>query len=91
MIVARNTDYWAGAPKVERIRFTVVPDAITSALELKKGSADLASNVITLDMVHALESAHPKARYMITPHTYAAAFMRRALPGRLLDLVLSRS
>jgi len=34
-----------------------VPDAITSALELKKGSADLASNVVTLDMVHALESA----------------------------------
>jgi peptide/nickel transport system substrate-binding protein len=35
----------------------VVPDAITSALELKKGSADLASNVVTLDMVHTLESA----------------------------------
>jgi peptide/nickel transport system substrate-binding protein len=39
------------------VRFAVVPDAITSALELKKGSADLASNVVTLDMVHALESA----------------------------------
>jgi peptide/nickel transport system substrate-binding protein len=34
----------------------VVPDTITSALELKKGSADLASNVLTLDMVHALEA-----------------------------------
>jgi peptide/nickel transport system substrate-binding protein len=32
----------------------VVPDAITSSLELKKGSADLASNVVTLDMVHTL-------------------------------------
>src|ERR1700710_992396 len=39
-----------------RIRFTVVPDTITSALELKKGSADLASNVVTLDMVHTLEA-----------------------------------
>ncbi|MCU1223007.1 MAG: extracellular solute-binding protein family 5 [Edaphobacter sp.] len=57
VVVERNAAYWAGTPKVERIRFTVVPDAITSALELKKGSADLASNVITLDMVHALESA----------------------------------
>src|SRR5882757_4852573 len=47
-----------GAPgqRIERIRFTVVPDAITSALELKKGSADLASNVVTLDMVHTLEA-----------------------------------
>jgi peptide/nickel transport system substrate-binding protein len=39
----------------------VVPDTITSALELKKGSADLASNVVTLDMVHTLE-AEPKLK-----------------------------
>jgi len=68
VIVVRNDDYWAskikplsampdGAKRIERVRFEVVPDAITSALELKKGSADLASNVVTLDMVHALESA----------------------------------
>jgi peptide/nickel transport system substrate-binding protein len=52
-----------GAPgqTIERIRFTVVPDTITSALELKKGSADLASNVVTLDMVHTLE-AEPKLK-----------------------------
>jgi len=43
------------AHKIERVRFEVVPDTITSALELKKGSADLASNVVTLDMVHTLE------------------------------------
>ena len=35
----------------------MVPDAITTALELKKGSADAESNVITLDMVHALQDA----------------------------------
>jgi peptide/nickel transport system substrate-binding protein len=67
VIVERNHDYWAdrvdelppvaaGAQRIERIRFTVVPDTITSALELKKGSADLASNVVTLDMVHTLET-----------------------------------
>ena len=44
----------AGARRVERVRFAVVPDAITTALELKKGSADAESNGITLDMVHAL-------------------------------------
>ncbi len=41
--------------RIERVRFAVVPDAITSALELQKGSADMASNVVTLDMVHALK------------------------------------
>lgn len=63
VLVERNNDYWAEAPappagmrRIERIRFTVVPDTITSALELQKGSADLASNVVTLDMVHTLES-----------------------------------
>jgi peptide/nickel transport system substrate-binding protein len=63
VIVERNHYYWAdrmdaaaaGTQRIERIRFTVVPDTITSALELKKGSADLASNVVTLDMVHTLE------------------------------------
>lgn len=55
VIVARNPDYWAGAPKIDGVRFTVVPDAITSALELRKGSADLASNVLTLDMIHTLQ------------------------------------
>jgi peptide/nickel transport system substrate-binding protein len=64
VIVERNDDYWAGQPavptgakRIEKVRFEVVPDTITSALELKKGSADLASNVVTLDMVHTLESA----------------------------------
>jgi len=56
VIVERNTDYWAGAPKIAWVRFEVVPDNITTALELKKGSGDVESNAITLDEVHALES-----------------------------------
>jgi peptide/nickel transport system substrate-binding protein len=67
VIVERNHNYWAdktaasvpvaaGVQPIERIRFEVVPDTITSALELQKGSADLASNVVTLDMVHTLEN-----------------------------------
>ena len=63
VILKRNHEYWAGVAavpvggrRIERVRFEVVPDAITSALELQKGSADIASNVVTLDMVHTLES-----------------------------------
>jgi peptide/nickel transport system substrate-binding protein len=55
VVVERNTNYWAGAPKIARVRFEVVPDNITTALELKKGSGDVESNAITLDEVHALE------------------------------------
>jgi peptide/nickel transport system substrate-binding protein len=53
----RNADYWAGPPKLTRVRFAVVPDAVTVALELQKGSADIASNELTLDLVHALQSS----------------------------------
>ena len=42
---------------IRRIRFDVVPDTITSALELQKGSADAASNVLTPDMVYAMRDA----------------------------------
>ena len=49
-----------GAPRaseIERLQFNVVPDTITSALEIQKGSADSASNVLTPDMVYALRDA----------------------------------
>ncbi len=55
VVITRNPGYWAGPPKLERVRFQVVPDAVTVALELRKGSADIASNELTLDLVHALE------------------------------------
>jgi peptide/nickel transport system substrate-binding protein len=54
VVLERNAGYWAVAPKIERVRFEVVPDTITAALEMRKGSADVESNVLTPDMVHAL-------------------------------------
>lgn len=56
VVVERNMDYWAGAPKIERVRFEVVSDNITAALEMKKGSGDVESNQLTMDMVHALRN-----------------------------------
>jgi peptide/nickel transport system substrate-binding protein len=58
VILDRNPSYWAGAPSatIQRVRFQVVPDTITAALEMKKGSADVESNVLTMDMVHALSN-----------------------------------
>jgi peptide/nickel transport system substrate-binding protein len=55
VVIARNRAYWGRAAKIERVRFAVVPDAVTVALELEKGSVDIASNEVTLDLVHALE------------------------------------
>lgn len=55
VLVERNPDYWAGPPKLGHVRFAVIPDAVTVALELQKGSVDIASNELTLDMIHALD------------------------------------
>ena len=56
VVMDANQRYWAGAPSIPRIYFEVVPDNITTALEMRKGSADVESNIITQDMVHALAS-----------------------------------
>ena len=60
VVLDRNPTYWAGpvSPTLQRIRFEVVPDTITAALEMKKGSADVESNLLTMDMVHALRNQH---------------------------------
>ena len=54
VVLERNPGWWGGSPALERVRFEVIPDNISMALELKKGAADLESNAITPDEVHAL-------------------------------------
>jgi peptide/nickel transport system substrate-binding protein len=55
VIVERNDNYWGDKAHVPRVRFAVVPDTTTRALELRNGSADIASNALTSDMIVALE------------------------------------
>ena len=55
VVLERNPDYWGGAPKLSRVRFAVVPDETTEALELRKGSGDIAINSLTPDTVVTLE------------------------------------
>jgi peptide/nickel transport system substrate-binding protein len=55
VIVERTLDYWNGPAKLERVRFAVVPDATTRALELRKGSADVTINSLTPDTILTLE------------------------------------
>ncbi len=66
VVLQRFDGCWSGSPKIERILFDVVPDNITTALELKKGSADAESNAITLDEVYALRNV-PGLRTEVVP------------------------
>ncbi|MGA8145914.1 MAG: ABC transporter substrate-binding protein [Candidatus Acidiferrales bacterium] len=61
IVLERNSGYFGdrGVPaaergNVERVRFRIVPDAIVRALELRKGSADVAINSLSPDMVVTL-------------------------------------
>lgn len=55
VVIERNDDYWGEKPQLKRVRFAVVPDTTTRALELRKGSADVVINALTGDLVIALE------------------------------------
>jgi peptide/nickel transport system substrate-binding protein len=55
VVVERNPLSWQPeAGNVGRVRFAVVPDPTTRALELRKGSADLESNSLAPDMLPVL-------------------------------------
>src|ERR1700722_8921527 len=54
IILARNENYFDGAPKIETLRIRIVPDMTVRALELRKGSADATINSLTPDMVVTL-------------------------------------
>ncbi len=54
VILERNPHSWQTVPTVSRLRFNVVPDGTTRALELRKGSADVAQNALTPDMTWSM-------------------------------------
>jgi peptide/nickel transport system substrate-binding protein len=56
VVLDRNDAYWGDHPHIEHVRFAVVPDGTTRALELRKGSADLALNSLTADTVNILQN-----------------------------------
>lgn len=51
---------------------------------------ELPASAVTAKLIHALESPRPKPRYYVTLPTYLSGFMRRILPTRLLDWVVSK-
>ena len=70
VVLERNELYWGEKPKLTRVRFVVVPDATTRALELRKGSADIALE-LNPDVVRTLER-EPRLRVVSAPGTRLA-------------------
>jgi peptide/nickel transport system substrate-binding protein len=54
VVLERNNDYWDQHARVQRLSFKIVPDTTTRALELRKGSADIAVTSLSPDIVETL-------------------------------------
>lgn len=62
VVLERNPVSWSLSPQIDRVRFSVVPDAITESLELEKGSADVAINSLPTDTLRVL-AERPNLRW----------------------------
>lgn len=51
---------------------------------------ELPAEAVTRKLLHAVSARRPRPRYYVTTPTYFAGVIRRVLPTRLLDWVLSR-
>ena len=78
---------WENSVRADEYRSTLI-----KRLYEKRGKDrfELPASAVTLKLIHALESPKPKPRYFVTTPTYMMAALRRLLPTRILEWVLSR-
>lgn len=80
---------WENSPRAQQYR-----DVVMKRLYEHDGSKDrfeLPASAVTKKLVHAVESPRPKPRYYVTTPTYVMGTLRRLLPTRALDWVLSKT
>jgi peptide/nickel transport system substrate-binding protein len=56
ILLSSNPDYFGEPPLLDALRFKIVPEAIVRALELRKGSVDIALTSLPPDMVETLQT-----------------------------------
>jgi peptide/nickel transport system substrate-binding protein len=85
VVLERNPQSWSVTPQIARVRFAVVPDSITEALELEKGSGDVAINSLPMDALPVL-AQRPNLRIDDGPGTqlqYLAFNLRDPILGNV--------
>ncbi|MEX0371131.1 MAG: SDR family NAD(P)-dependent oxidoreductase [Tateyamaria sp.] len=78
---------WEGSVRVEQYR-----NKLRKRLYEDRGpdAFELPADAVVKKLRHALEAHNPRPRYMVTTPTYIMAALRRILPVRALEWVLSR-
>src|SRR5207237_11638 len=90
VILERNPAYWDAQrlPNIQRVRFAIVPDTTTRALELRKGSGDVALTALTPDMIWSMRGDHDPDR---AQQLLDAAGFRPAGDGIRVHLLMKTS
>ncbi len=78
---------WEGAARAEEYRTKLRPRLYG---DYSRDRFELPPAAVTTKLIHALESPRPKARYYVTTPTYLMGVLRRILPTRALDWVISK-
>jgi peptide/nickel transport system substrate-binding protein len=84
VLLRRSPAYWQQQPNISEVRFNVVPDAITRALELQKGSADVEVNALPADMLAPL-SHNPHLRIISGPGSQVMYVVMNTRDAKLKD------
>ena len=78
---------WERSPRAQQYRDSLRPRLYDSS---GPDRFELPPEAVTAKLIHAVESARPHPRYYVTVPTHLSGLMRRFLPTRALDWVLSR-
>ncbi len=78
---------WKNSARADQYR-----DTLIQRLYHKSGpdSFELPPSAVTAKLVHAIEARRPKARYYVTAPTYLMGTLKRILPTRSLDWIISK-
>jgi NAD(P)-dependent dehydrogenase (short-subunit alcohol dehydrogenase family) len=79
---------WKNSPRAGYYKNTVIKRLYAS--KDKPDTFELPASSVSRKLIHALESKRPKPRYYVTTPTYIMGFLRRILPTRAFDWVLSK-
>lgn len=90
VLIERNDQYWGEKPHIQRVRFIVVPDETTRALELRKGSGDILINALNADTVAALKR-EPNLQIDVTPGSNYAYLALNTRDPMLKDVWVRRA
>lgn len=79
---------WQGSPRADQYRNSLLKRLY--AENKAPDSFELPPEAVLKKLIHAIEAPRPRARYFVTTPTYFMSALRRILPTRALDWVLSR-